>query len=290
MRVRGILGQMQDPTARISSFRRPSRLFIGLTLAASVLAAACDPSASTRNNNTEVDSAIFTGRLTARYKTPTATATPGLTVQRMTNEGRPFGVFVPNNYDPSRKWPFAILLHGIGGSGEGMALEFSEFAEATGMIIVAPNSYFQTWDLIYSATRVGSAQFGPDRTFIDNLLKWSFDHFAIDSARVGIAGFDDGGIYSIWLGLKNGDLFSRVGAFSPCSNVPSTRTGVPLVFVSHGINDQVSPIDDCSREMVPRLEGVGYTVEYVEYPSTGGNGHFMTLEVMNQAIQFLARQ
>jgi phospholipase/carboxylesterase len=282
---------MQDRTSRFRSFQRHSRLAAGFAFGAVVvLATACDPGASTRNNNTEVDSSFITGRLSARYKLPTASVIPGLRDEQITPGGRPFGLFVPANYDPSRKWPLAVLLHGLGGSGEGMALEFSEFADASGLILVAPNSYFQTWDLIYSATQVGNAQFGPDLTFIDDLLEWSFDHLAVDSARVGIAGFDDGGIYSIWLGLKNGDLFSRVAAFSPCSNVPSTRTGVPLVFVSHGIDDQVSPIDDCSRAMVPRLEGFGYAVDYVEYPTPTGNGHFMTPEVMSQAIQFLARQ
>lgn len=280
---------MQDRQVRPSSFRRT---WSGLVLIGVVLGTtACDPSASTRNTNTgEPDSLALGGRLTARYKTPTSTITPGLQVQRITPEGRPFGVFVPNNYDPSQKWPVAVLLHGLGGSGEGMAVEYSEAANAAGLIIVAPNSYFLTWDLLYSSQQTGSAQFGPDRAFIDNMLKWTFDHLAVDSARVSLAGFDDGAIYALWLGLKNGDLFTRVAAFSPCSNVPTTRAGMPLVFISHSINDQVAPIDDCSRDMVPRLQGFGYTVEYVEYPTTGGNGHFLTPAIVDQAVQFLIRQ
>ncbi len=289
--ARGILGRMQDRPARLSSFPR-SRFISGLALMGTVLAAtACDPSASTRNTNTgEPDSLALGGRLTARPVAPTATAIRGITVQRMTTEGRPFGVFVPNNYDPARKWPLAVLLHGLGGSGEGMAVEYSEAADAAGVIIVTPNSYFLTWDLLYSSQQTGSAQFGPDRAFIDNLLKWSFDHFNVDPARIGIGGFDDGGVYALWLGLKNGDLFSRVAALSPCSNVPQTRTGTPLVFVSHSIQDQVSPIETCSRNMVPRLEEFGYNVDYVEYSTSGGNGHFVTPDIMAQALQFLGKQ
>jgi phospholipase/carboxylesterase len=281
---------MQDSAERSSSFGKP-RFLVALVCAGFVLAsAACDPSASTRNNNNQVDSAAITGRLTARYNLPTQSVLSGLQVQRMTPQGRPFGLFVPSNYNPSQKWPLAVMLHGLGGSGEGTALEFSQFAEASGLVIVAPNSYFQTWDLIISASQAGNAQFGPDRAYIDDLLEWSFDHLAVDSGRVGIAGFDDGAIYAIWLGLKNGDLFSRVGAFSPCSNIPTTRAGDPFVFVSHGIDDQVAPIDECSRSMVPRLESFGYDVDYVEYSSPGGNGHFMTPAIMTQAIQFLARE
>lgn len=284
---------MEDRSARFSSFRAPSRFASGLAFAAIVLSTtACDPSASTRNTNPQVDSAAFTGRLTARYKAPTSSAFPGLQVQRITTDGRPFGLFVPANYVPTRKWPLAVLLHGFGGSGEGTALEFSTFADTTGLIIVAPNAYYTTWDLIYSATQNGTAQFGPDRAYIDNALKWSFDHLAVDSARVGIGGFDDGAVYALWLGLKNGDLFSRIAAFSPCSNVPATRTGapLPLIFISHSINDELSPIDACSRTMVPKLQEFGYNVEFVEYPTTGGNGHLITPAVMAKGIQFLGKQ
>lgn len=259
-------------------------------ITALILSGACDPDASTRNTQVVEDTLAITGRLAVRPAAPTKTVIAGLQVQRITNEGRPFGLFVPANYDASRAWPVVVLLHGAGGSGEGMALEFSQFATNAGLIIVAPNSYYQTWDLIYSATQSGQAIFGPDRAYIDNLLRWTFDHLNVDPTRLGIAGFDDGAVYALWLGLKNGDLFTRVGAFSPCSNVPTTTTGLPLIFVSHSQNDQLAPIDVCSRNMVPRLQSAGYTVDFVEYPTSTGNGHFMTPEVMAEAMQFFGKK
>jgi phospholipase/carboxylesterase len=262
----------------------------GLWLAVVVLiAGACDPSAATQNTPTEEDSTATSGRLSARPAAATQSVNKGLQVLRITPEGRPFGVYVPSNYDPAQQWPVAILLHGLGGSGEGMALEFSEFAEAAGLVVIAPNSASQTWDLLYTSRVNGRARFGPDRAHIDALLEWTFDHVSVDPARIGLAGFDDGATYALWLGLKNGDLFTRLGAYSPCSNIPNTRTGMPVLFVSHGVDDQVAPIDDCSRNMVPRLTGAGYTVDFVEYASVGGNGHFMTDAVMAEAMMFLAR-
>jgi hypothetical protein len=62
------------------------------------------------------------------------------------------------------------------------------------------------------------------------------------------------------------------------------------VFISHSINDQLAPIEECSRNMVPRLQAFGYEVEYVEYPTTTGNGHLITPEITAQGVQFLARQ
>jgi phospholipase/carboxylesterase len=259
-----------------------------LGFAALLSAAACDPDSSTRSNPPIDDPAQTTGRLTARHAAPTSTVQPGLSVQTLTEGGRPFGLYVPSTYQPGQPMPIVVLLHGQGGSGEGMALDFKDHAEAAGVIIVAPNAFTSTWDLLFSA-QLGDARFGIDRTYIDNLLKWSFEHINVDPSRVTIGGFSDGGTYAIWLGLKNGDLFSRIVAFSPCSNVPGTRTGMPQVFISHGTDDEVAPIAACSAPMIPTLENAGYQVDFVEYASEAGNGHFVTPEVMAQGIAFLTR-
>jgi phospholipase/carboxylesterase len=41
--------------------------------------------------------------------------------------------------------------------------------------------------------------------------------------------------------------------------------GKPRVFVSHGTQDQVLPIDDTSRRIVPGLKARGYDVTYREF-------------------------
>jgi phospholipase/carboxylesterase len=256
---------------------------LAAVFAAAVVAGACDPAPSERDDD---DNTIQpnNGRLTARVVAPTKTVEPGLSVETVTPSGRPFGLYVPSTYDPSRNWPITVLLHGSGGSGEGMALDFQEYAEASGLVLLTPNSYSVTWDLI------AFNEFSVDRAYIDNMLKWAFDRIAVDPARVSISGFSDGATYALWLGLKNGDLFGRIAAFTPCSNVPQTRTGNPEVFISHGTDDQVNEIDECSRITVPRLLEAGYVVQFVEYPSPEGNGHFVTPEVLTQGMTFLARE
>ena len=254
---------------------------IGALLCAGVLAACDSPTAD------PVDPPELTARLTARVVAPTLTISgTGLSVQTVTEGGRPFGLYVPSTYDPQTTWPLTVLLHGYGESGEGMALSFQEYAEAAGVVVLAPNSYSVTWDLI----AFPETPYIVDRPYIDNMLKWAFDRIAVDPARVSISGFSDGAIYALWLGLKNGDLFSRVAMLTPCLNVPRIRTGTPLLFVSHGLDDSVRPIDACSREIVPELIEAGYTVEFVEYPSPDGNGHYVTPTVITQAMTFLAKQ
>jgi predicted esterase len=57
--------------------------------------------------------------------------------------------------------------------------------------------------------------YGPDVDFINRSMSYVFDRYAVDPARLGIAGFSDGASYALSLGLPNGDLFSHIIAFSP---------------------------------------------------------------------------
>jgi phospholipase/carboxylesterase len=80
--------------------------------------------------------------------------------------------------------------------------------------------------------------------------------------------------------LLNGELFSHVLAFSPGFAAPPRTVGKPRVFVSHGIDDAVLPIDRCSRRIVQRLKRQGYAVDYREF----GGGHFMPAHLLSEAL------
>ena len=64
---------------------------------------------------------------------------------------------------------------------------------------------------------------------------------------VTVCGFSDGASYALSIGLANGDLFGHVLAWSPGFVAPPEFVGRPRVFVSHGTDDRVLPIDRCSR-------------------------------------------
>ena len=79
--------------------------------------------------------------------------------------------------------------------------------------------------------------YGPDVEFIDRALDWVSNRLTLDTRRLAITGFSDGASYALSLGITNGDLFTRVIAFSPGFMVPARRRGKPPVFVSHGTHD-----------------------------------------------------
>jgi phospholipase/carboxylesterase len=257
-------------------FVRPLRSLVVLLVSVS-LAACWEDVQSTEPSDELIQAAD--GRLLATPAAPTKTATPGLRQERLSTTGRTFGLYVPTTYRPDTPAPVIIMLHGRGvtGGGEGIALNFQEIAETAGVVLVAPNSRGDTWDLILG-------EVGFDVAFINGVLRWTFDNINVDPARLTLGGFSDGGTYATWLGLRNGALFAKIAVFSGCSTVPGGRRGTPLMFVTHGVTDSAFPIDDCARTLVPGLRERGYDIRYLEYEA----GHIIPFEIADQVFAWIA--
>jgi phospholipase/carboxylesterase len=173
--------------------------------------------------------------------------------------------------------PLVVLLHGAGSQPAGVLPILQDEAERRGILLLAPKSREYSWDIILGG-------FGPDIAVLDRLLTEVFEHVQVDPARIALAGFSDGASYALSVGLVNGELFSRILAFSPGFMVPSRRSGKPAVFISHGDADTVLPIQRCSRRIVPLLRSAGYQVDYREF--TGG--HTVPADLAAAAVEPLA--
>ena len=187
-------------------------------------------------------------------------------------------LYIPASATAASALPLVVLLHGSGGSRGDWFGSYAQRADTHGFAMLAPDSRDLSWDLIWNG------RFEDDVRFIDRALAWTFDHLRIDAARIALAGFSDGASYALSLGLSNGDLFSRLVAYAPCILTPGDVRGKPQVFVAHGTNDSVLPIDSCSRALVPRLRTDGYTVRFDEF--TGG--HEVPNAVSTAAMSWLA--
>ena len=183
-------------------------------------------------------------------------------------------LFVPEKY--SAPAPLIVSLHGAGGSEKGGLNIVGTQAEEFGVLVLAPASRTSSWDVI------DIGDFGPDVAFIDKALDWTFERCAV--SRVAVGGFSDGASYALSLGLRNGDLFSDILAFSPGFLKSGGLTGRPRIYVSHGTKDQVLPIDVCSRRLVPRLKDAGYDVTYEEFDGP----HRVPPELARRAVSRLA--
>ena len=186
-------------------------------------------------------------------------------------DGRRDGVlYVPQTYQAGA--PLSVKLHGAGGHGRAGLEPFLADANAAGLLLLGVDSRGPTWDLIRGG-------FGADVTFLDAALDRVFKRFSVDPSRVSIEGFSDGASYALSLGLVNGELFSKIVAFSPGFLAPGRLQGRPEIFVSHGVHDRVLPIDRCSRRVVPELRVAGYSVDYREFDG----GHTVPEDIAAEA-------
>jgi len=214
------------------------------------------------------------GRLAARPRANVSTSAKG---ERLGLGGARDAILrLPANA-PAAPLPLLVLLHGAGGSGEGILRRLGAAAEEAGVAVLAPDSRGSSWDGIRGG-------FGADVTFVDRALERVFEDVSVDPARIAVGGFSDGATYALSLGLINGDLFRRVVAFSPGFVVNGTAHGKPRFFISHGTIDQILPIDQCSRVIVPWLRTRGYDVTFREF----GGGHEMPPAIAGEGMRWVA--
>jgi phospholipase/carboxylesterase len=182
---------------------------------------------------------------------------------------------VPRSYDPKRPAPFALTLHGAGSYAANGLRRLLPFADSRGMILLAVSSRERSWDVLYGG-------FGPDVEMIDRSLELVFERYSIDPDHVATQGFSDGASYALSLGLTNGDLFTHVIALSAGFMSPGAPVGSPPIFVSHGRDDPILPIDGTSRIFVPKLEEAGYEVTYRVFEG----GHVAPRSIVAQSVKW----
>jgi phospholipase/carboxylesterase len=214
------------------------------------------------------------GRLSTRPHNPTRTVSPGEHILAEDGTRRAI-LFVPSTYDPTRAAPFFLALHGATGSGDSMLRGSRAAAEAHGVVMLSPSSRDYTWDAIRSS-------YGNDFAQIDHLMNDVFDRCSIDPQRVAVGGFSDGATYAVSIGLINGDVFTHVVGHSAGFIIGGTRHGKPRVFLSHGRQDTILPIDQCGRRIASQLRREGYDLRFDEFEG----GHTATPEMRDTAMRW----
>src|SRR5207249_5529835 len=125
-------------------------------------------------SHTRNSSAAAQGHLLARPAQPDIEFAPtGL--QPLHLDGSRDGLlYIPASYHASHPAPLVLMLHGAGGNARSGVPLFIPLADATGILLLAPDSREQTWDIILK-------RYGPDVAFIDRALAQTFSRYAVDA-------------------------------------------------------------------------------------------------------------
>jgi polyhydroxybutyrate depolymerase len=161
---------------------------------------------------------------------------------RMISSGieREYVVHVPESYDPSRKTPLVISLHGAGlwGAGQRDISGWNTVADSAGFIVAYPSGSkpgLRVW------RSMSPANMQIDVRFISDLIDTLQAHYNIDPGRVFANGLSNGGGMSWALACTTSHRVAAVGLvgaalFLPFDWCPDT-TAVPAV-VFHGTDDR----------------------------------------------------
>jgi len=180
-------------------------------------------------------------------------------------------LFVPPAAGPAS--PLLVFFHGAGGAAATSLPLVRSAAEQHDCLVLLPTSVGRTWDFLVTG-------WGPDVQRLDAVLQAVLDRVAV--SRLAFGGFSDGASYALSIGLANGGLASTLLAFSPGFAAPPNRVGRPRIWISHGTEDAVLPIDRCARPLVRTLTAADYEVEYQEFAGP----HVVPPPTVDQAMRW----
>ena len=171
--------------------------------------------------------------------------------------GRTFGYYVPESYDPSTPTPLLFMFHGAGGnsseqsggSAENGYYGWQTSAHENGFIVLFPESsgYFKTWDL-------GGGGSSSDLSFVDDMIDWASTNYNISTSQIFTTGHSWGAYFSYYVATFRSDDIAAFGAHSGglggaffLGNTPPVPTGpnpTPSLngIVLHAVDDGLFPI------------------------------------------------
>lgn len=169
-----------------------------------------------------------------------------------------FRVIAPTNNSPSNLRPLVLALHGASGGSPTAHLNTDCYVEpgleALDAFIISPNAGTDEW---YDAS---------NQLQILALVDLASDYWNVDTDKVMVMGYSNGGNASWFYSDYFGDLFTAAIAMASSYNPQRTDGSVPKInvplYVIHGSNDELFPVAT-TTEFVEMSQNAGTSIEYV---------------------------
>lgn len=188
-------------------------------------------------------------------------------------------LFVPDNYDPRKKYPLVLWLHGGGSRGDDLRLILSHGDKHGPLFIARPDNQAAYPSFVVApqcpAGRIWSDPQAETPTVETTLVLEILDalraEYSVDDRRLYVLGISMGG-YAAW------DIITRrPGAFAAavpvCGGGEESRASLmkgTAVWAFHGEKDEAVSVSE-SRRMVAALRKAGGPARYTEYAGVGHN-------------------
>ncbi|MDA1235410.1 MAG: prolyl oligopeptidase family serine peptidase, partial [Acidobacteria bacterium] len=191
----------------------------------------------------------------------------------------PYRLFMPDGYDPKRKYPLILVLHGASSRGHDNQQQLSDsdgpryWASAQVQtlqqaFVVAPQAdpqYSPTWVRAWRPPVKQDPKRPEPLELSVDLIEDLSKEFSIDRSRLYVVGYSMGGFGAWLVASRHPDLFAAVVPIAGGGD-PSYIVGTSAeIWAFHGTTDKVVPVRR-SRQMVAALKKAGKDVKYTEYP------------------------
>jgi polyhydroxybutyrate depolymerase len=179
---------------------------------------------------------------------------------------RTYTVHIGSPYDRSVPTPLLIVLHGGGGTGQGMIklTGFNHIADIENFIVVYPDGFENHWNDGRGVQWQAQTENVDDVGFISALIDHLSDELNIDAERIYVTGISNGGMMSHRLGCE---LSQKIAAIAPvASNIPVNMASVwapsrPVsVLIINGTDDPLERWDGGEIQLGRNTYGVVLSV------------------------------
>lgn len=192
---------------------------------------------------------------------------------------QPYGLYLPKNYNPKKKYPLVMMLHGAGSNHRLELKRVFGKSNVGDETDVEASRYFQEWAdvdyIVASPFARGTMGYqGVAETDVYQVLADVKKRFSVDEDRTYLTGLSMGGGGTLWIGLTRPDIWAAIAPVCPAppqgtDALAGNALNVPAHFF-HGDADPAVPVA-VSRGWVKNLKDLGSQVEYVEYPGVKHN-------------------
>ena len=191
----------------------------------------------------------------------------------------PYRLFIPRDYDPHKKYPLVLWLHGSPARGIDNVEQISGTQLQGTHVWIKPayQSKYPTFVLVPQcpehrswAAAQGSGRLTEEMRLVLEIVRELPKEFSLDAHRFYVAGQSMGAIGTWQLISEYPAMFAA--AVILCGNGDTSRAPslaqLPI-WVFHGENDTnpSTPVTN-AREMVAAIERVGGKIKYTEYSSS----------------------
>ena len=186
---------------------------------------------------------------------------------------QPYGLYIPKDYDSTKKYPLVMMLHGAGSNHRLDLRRVFGKSNADGETDLEASRYFPEWEdvdfIVASPFARGTAGYQgiPEQDVYDVLTDVK-KRFHVDENRTYLTGLSMGGGGTLWLGLTRPDIWAAIAPVCPApppgiQDLAPNALNFPVHFF-HGDADPVVPVEG-TRKLVAEMQDIGVEVTYKEF-------------------------